>query len=69
MTEWKRPFGACDETEERYRAGYQHGAQRVRELLEANGQLDIQKLVHWIEIDLAQWRHTPCAEPWPPEPT
>lgn len=44
--------------QERYRAGFQHGAQKVREMIEA-GTVDLEKLIKWIEIDLQKWRHSP----------
>ena len=68
MSEFKRPpfSGVNGDPEERYRAGYQHGAQKVRELLEA-GPVDINELIKWIEIDLQLWRHKPTDDYNPPK--
>ncbi len=68
MSKFKRPFGMESRTdaEEQYRAGFQHGAQAVRKLIE-EGKLDQKRLVKWIEIDLQKWRHDEKAEPVPPK--
>lgn len=71
MSEFIRPKGFGnghrDDPEEQYRAGYQHGAQRVREMVEA-GPLDRKALARWIETDLQTWRHDRNADPKPPNP-
>lgn len=71
MSKFKRPVGFGnghrDDPEEQYRAGYQHGAQRVREMIEA-GPVDRAALVRWIEHDLQRWRHDHESDPTPPAP-
>ncbi len=67
MSKYKRPAGMehRNDPEEQYRAGYQHGAQAVREFIK-NGKLDLEKLAKWIEVDLQKWRHDKEADPAPP---
>ena len=64
MSKFKRPIGmeSRNDAEEQYRAGYQHGAQTVRRLIE-EGSLDANRLVHWIEIDLQKWRYDETSMP------
>ena len=68
MSKFKRPSGmdGRNDAEKQYRAGFQHGAQAVRKLLE-EGKLDPMKLIKWIEIDLQRWRYDEMAEPAPPK--
>jgi hypothetical protein len=56
-----------DDPEEKYRAGYQHGANAA--LIAFGSGLGLEKLKHWIEVDLQRWRHDRHAEPAPPKPT
>ena len=67
MSRFRRPIGMKnrDDPEEQYRAGFQHGAQAVRDAIE-QGKLDQEVLVRWIEIDLQKWRHDEKADPTPP---
>lgn len=68
MSKFKRPSGMelRNDAEEQYRAGFQHGAQAVRKLIE-EGSFDQKKLVRWIEVELQKWRHDEMAEPNPPK--
>lgn len=68
MSKFKRPAGMehRNDAEEQYRAGFQHGAQAVRKLVE-EGEIDKKRLVSWIEVGLQKWRHDEKAEPNPPK--
>lgn len=69
-SEFKRPPSKetyREDPEEQFRAGYQHGAYAA--LIAIGSGLEMDKLKHWIEVDLQRWRHDRQAEPVPPKPT
>lgn len=69
-SEFKRPPHTSNRSdpEAQYRAGFQHGAQRVREMIQS-GLVDTEALAKWIEIDLQKWRHDPETDWQPPDPS
>lgn len=67
---FKRPpgiDGLKDDPEEQYRAGFQHGADALLELVKREGIDAIDELRLWVERDLGIWRHDETSKPAPPE--
>ncbi|OIQ44924.1 MAG: hypothetical protein BM558_05800 [Roseobacter sp. MedPE-SW] len=71
QSKFKRPAGfegTQSDPEESYRAGYQHGVRVMLRHLEAEKNLDLERLTKWVNGDLTSWRHDTQAEPIPPSP-
>ena len=59
-----------NDPEDRYRAGYQHGAVEALLAVKAlrGGHPSDEALTAWTDIQLQIWRHDPDAAPQPPKP-